>query len=67
MRDFGTTVIHITPSYSLYLASALQQKGIDPRKDLNLRRAYLGAEPYSEETRKKSKQYMGSMSTIHTG
>ena len=45
--------IHITPSYSLYLASAFQRKGIDPGKDLNLRRAYLGAEPYSEETRKK--------------
>ena len=59
MRDFGTTVIHITPSYSLYLASALQQKGIDPRKDLNLRRAYLGAEPYSEETRKKIEEIYG--------
>jgi phenylacetate-CoA ligase len=59
MRDFGTTVIHITPSYSLYLASALQQKGIDPRKDLNLRRAYLGAEPYSEETRKKIEAIYG--------
>jgi len=59
MRDFGTTVIHITPSYSLYLASALQQKGIDPHKDLNLRRAYLGAEPYSEETRKKIEEIYG--------
>ena len=59
MRDFGTTVIHITPSYSLYLASALQQKGINPRKDLNLRRAYLGAEPYSEETRKKIEEIYG--------
>ena len=27
MRDFGTTVLHITPSYSLYLASALQAEG----------------------------------------
>jgi phenylacetate-CoA ligase len=59
MRDFGTTVIHITPSYALYLASALQHKGIDPRKDLNLRRAYLGAEPYSEETRKKIEAIYG--------
>jgi phenylacetate-CoA ligase len=53
MRDFGTTAVHITPSYALYLAGVLQKKGIDPGKDLNLRRAYMGAEPYSEETRKK--------------
>jgi phenylacetate-CoA ligase len=59
MRDFGTTAMHITPSYSLYLAGALQEKGIDPGRDLNLRRAYLGAEPYSEETRKKIEYIYG--------
>jgi phenylacetate-CoA ligase len=59
MRDFGTTAIHVTPSYSLYLASVLQAKGIDPGRDLNLRRAYLGAEPYSEETRKKIEYIYG--------
>ncbi len=59
MKDFGTTAIHITPSYSLYLARALQEKGIDSRKDLNLRRAYMGAEPYSEETRKKIEDIYG--------
>lgn len=59
MRDFGTTVFHITPSYALYLASALQERGIDPGKDLNFRRAYLGAEPYSEETRKKIEYIYG--------
>jgi phenylacetate-CoA ligase len=59
MRDFETTAIHITPSYALYLASVLQKKGIDPGKDLNLRRAYLGAESYSEETRKKIEYLFG--------
>ena len=59
MRDFETTAIHITPSYLLYLASALQKKGIDPGRELNLRRAYLGAEPYSEETRKKIEYIYG--------
>ena len=53
MQDFKTTAIHITPSYILYMASMMQEKGIDPRKDLSLRRAFVGAEPYSEETRKK--------------
>jgi len=59
MRDFGTTVLHITPSYALYLASALQERGINPGRDLKLRRAYLGAEPYSEETRKKVESIYG--------
>jgi len=59
MRDFETTVFHMTPSYALYLASILQERGIDPRRDLHLKRAYLGAEPYSEETRKKIEQIYG--------
>ncbi|HYQ60767.1 MAG TPA: AMP-binding protein, partial [Desulfatiglandales bacterium] len=53
MKDFRTTALHITPSYALYLAHVMTKKGIEPRKDLSLKRAYIGAEPYSEETRKK--------------
>jgi phenylacetate-CoA ligase len=53
MQDFRSTALHITPSYALYLADVMARKGIDPKKDLSLRRAYIGAEPYSEETRKK--------------
>lgn len=53
MQDFGTTMLHMTPSYALYVASLIYDKGIDPKKDLRLKRAYLGAEPYSEQTRKK--------------
>ncbi|WP_353687026.1 phenylacetate--CoA ligase [Thermodesulfovibrio sp. 3462-1] len=59
MKDFGTTILHITPSYALYVASVLYEKGIDPRKELKLKRAYLGAEPYSEETRKKIENMLG--------
>ncbi|MEW5744553.1 MAG: phenylacetate--CoA ligase [Nitrospirota bacterium] len=59
MQDFKTTAIHITPSYALYLADVLDRKGIDPRRDLSLKRAYMGAEPYSEETRKKIEQFYG--------
>ena len=56
MMDFKTTIVHITPSYALYLADVLEEKGINPRKNLNLRMAYLGAEPYSETTRQKIEQ-----------
>ncbi|MFW5785083.1 MAG: phenylacetate--CoA ligase family protein [Chitinispirillaceae bacterium] len=52
MKDFGTTVLHATPSYLLHLSSQLAPNEIS-RSQLKLRKAFLGAEPYSEETRKK--------------
>jgi len=59
MRDFKTTVVHITPSYALYLADVMEDMGLDPKHDLSLRIAYLGAEPYSEETRAKIQDIFG--------
>lgn len=59
MRDFGTTLIHVTPSYALYLATFLEKHGIEPRRDLKLRKAFVGAEPYTEETRRKIEQGLG--------
>jgi len=59
MQDFKSTALHITPSYALYLASVMHNEGLDPRRDLSLRRAYLGSEPYSEETRSKIENYFG--------
>jgi phenylacetate-CoA ligase len=58
MRTFGTTCIHMTPSYALYVATIIQEKGLKPGKDIKLKRAYLGAEPYSEETRKKIEEML---------
>jgi phenylacetate-CoA ligase len=52
MKDFRTTVIHITPSYCLHIHSKLDELGVS-LKDLTLKKAYLGAEPYSENTRRK--------------
>jgi phenylacetate-CoA ligase len=59
MQDFRTTVIHVTPSYALYLADFIDKKGIDPRRDLVLRKAFVGAEPHTEETRRKIEQALG--------
>jgi phenylacetate-CoA ligase len=56
MQDFHTTAVHILPSYALYFASFLEQKGIDPRKGLALRKAFVGAEPHTEETRRRIEQ-----------
>jgi len=53
MQDFKTTTLHLTPSYALYLAGIMNKEGLKPDRDFSLRRAYMGSEPYSEETRKK--------------
>jgi phenylacetate-CoA ligase len=58
MKDFRTTVLHITPSYCLHIHSKLAEFGVS-LKDLALKKAYLGAEPYSENTRKKVEELYG--------
>jgi phenylacetate-CoA ligase len=59
MQDFKTTTLHLTPSYALYLASVMNNEGLDPKRDFFLRRAYMGSEPYSEETRNKIEDFFG--------
>jgi phenylacetate-CoA ligase len=49
MRDFGTTVLHCTPSYALYLAETAKAKGT--LDSLKLRIGCFGAEPWSDEAR----------------
>jgi len=58
MKDFGTTVLHATPSYMFHLAGKITEFGLS-RKDLSLKKAFLGAEPYSENTRKKIEELFG--------
>jgi phenylacetate-CoA ligase len=50
MQDFGSTVLTCTPSYSLFMAEAAHEEGIDFR-DLKLRVGIFGAEPWSESMR----------------
>jgi len=51
MRDFGSTILTCTPSYSLYLAEAAKEEGID-FSQLQLKAGFFGAEPWSENMRK---------------
>ncbi len=52
MKDFQTTVLHVTPSYLLHIHSQFEAEGVKAG-DLALRRAFIGAEPHSENTRRK--------------
>jgi len=58
MHDFGSTVITCTPSYSLYLAEAIREEGLDIR-DFKLRIGILGAEPWSESMRDEIESQLG--------
>lgn len=58
MQDFRSTVLHATPSYMLHLYDKLLEEGVSPR-ELSVRMAFLGAEPYSEATRKKVEELWG--------
>lgn len=51
-KDFQTTVVHATPSYLLHVHSVLQEMGTDIN-ELSLKKAYVGAEPHSENIRLK--------------
>jgi phenylacetate-CoA ligase len=53
MRDLGSTIIACTPSYFLHLAEVARGLGVDFRKDTKLRAGLFGAEPWSEDMRKR--------------
>jgi phenylacetate-CoA ligase len=59
MQDFRTTFLHVTPSYALYLATFMEEHGVDPRRSLALRKAFVGAEPYTLETCRKIEESLG--------
>ncbi len=59
MQSFKTTAVHVLPSYALRLSTHLKEMSIDPRKDLSLRMAFVGAEPHTEETRRKIEEVYG--------
>jgi phenylacetate-CoA ligase len=58
MRDFGSTVLCSTPSYSLLIAEVAEEEGID-LQSLPLRVGLFGAEPWSERMRHEIESRLG--------
>ncbi len=58
MQQFGTTVVHIIPSYALYLSSIFEEEGLDPG-GMGLRIALIGAEPHTEDLRRRLEAMYG--------
>ena len=59
ITDFGTTALHAVPSYVTRLYEVMKDNGVDPRKDTKLKVLAIGAEPHSEEQRKRIEEMMG--------
>lgn len=59
IKDFGTTVLHAIPSYASRIYEVMQQESVDPRRDTQLRVLCIGAEPHSEEQRKRIEENLG--------
>ncbi|MCL1933207.1 MAG: phenylacetate--CoA ligase [Candidatus Azobacteroides sp.] len=59
ITDFGTTCLHIIPSYAIRLAEVMLAEGIDPQRDTKLHTFCIGAEPHSEEQRQRIERMLG--------
>jgi len=57
--DFGTTVLHAIPSYAARIYEVMCEHGVDPRRDTKLRTLVIGAEPHSEDTRRRIEDMLG--------
>ncbi len=62
IQDYKTTVLVSTPSYALHLAETMLEAGINPNA-LSLRRALVGGEPWTEETRQQIQQRLNVTAT----
>ena len=59
MRDYGTTVAHAIPSYLGRLYEVFQEEGLHPKKDTQLHTLVIGAEPHTEEQRRRIEEMFG--------
>ncbi|AVD71819.1 phenylacetate--CoA ligase family protein [Desulfobulbus oralis] len=66
MRDFKSTALVCTPSYSLILADAMRDMGMD-KSELSLRYGLFGGEPWSEGMRREIHEKLGIVATDNYG
>jgi len=59
LKDLRSTVVACTPSYMVYLCEASRAEGYNPKTDFTLKIGLFGAEPWSEEARKRIEDTFG--------
>ena len=67
MKDFSSSVISCTPSYSMYMAEVAEEMGFDPINDFNLKIGCFGAEAWSHEMRKNIEKRWDIIAHEHYG
>ena len=67
MKDFGSTALACTPSYSLYMAEVAEEMGFDPKNDFKLKIGCFGAEAWSEEMRRNIEKTWAITAHEHYG
>lgn len=62
LKQWGITVTWTTPSYAWYLGETAQSMGIDPRKDLKVKKIFVAGEPGGSipETRARIEELWGA-------
>ena len=58
LQDYGSTMLCCTPSYALYIGETLEKNHI-PLSTIHLKAGLFGAEPWTEEMRKKIEEKLG--------
>jgi len=59
IQNFGTTILHILPSYALRMRAVFDELQVVPQKDTKLKIAYIGAEPHTEAMRQRIEELFG--------
>jgi len=59
MKDLRSSVAASTPSYMVYLCEASRVEGYEPKRDFSLKIGLFGAEPWSEEARRRIEDVFG--------
>ncbi len=62
LQQFQASAMWTTPSYAWYLGETAQKEGIDPRRDLNVKRIFVAGEPGGSipETRQRIEELWGA-------
>ena len=67
MKETKATALMNTPTYGLHMAEVVKEMGIDPRRDLNVKRMICAGEPMPEPTRLRLEEEWGADVYDHIG
>jgi phenylacetate-CoA ligase len=67
MKEVKATALMNTPTYGLHMAEVAKEMGIDPRRDLNIKRMISAGEPVPEPTRLRLEELWGADVYDHIG